>query len=403
MTGSASSLPPTLVWLDPEQLPLVRTIVERIGLPIAAAGSPTRGRSREVAEALAEAQGSDVEPVDDLRAALASWQSGAVWIAAAGSFGAQGAGGGGDPADIEAVRACRARGVRVATMEPIPASALELAGAGPTDDPGAPELVRFIPRTRLSRAVLEAAEVLDAFGAVRTVAFEGWSGRGEGSLGARLLDAMDVVLWLLGEPETIDAAYMWPGKGVRERGASVGAGAQGHADGAAAAGAVSGGGGSGGGGGAVHLLPAETLRGLHGDMTLNCRFADGRGAAVVISDQAGRWNRSLMLVGPGGRIRVYDDGFEWVAPDGARVDASRALGASRASDAVGSAAGGAAPGRSAAVIAEALERYLGGREGTVPPLDSGRVLAMAGAALLSARTGEGESPATIARMASLAG
>jgi hypothetical protein len=123
----------------------------------------------------------------------------------------------------------------------------------------------------------------------------------------------------------------------------------------------------------------------------------------VISDQAGRWNRSLMLVGPGGRIRVYDDGFEWVAPDGARVDASRALGASRASDAVGSAAGGAAPGRSAAVIAEALERYLGGREGTVPPLDSGRVLAMAGAALLSARTGEGESPATIARMASLAG
>lgn len=399
MAGSTSALPPTLVWLDPEQLPLVRMVAERIALPIIAAGSPTRGRSREVAEALAESQGAEVEPMDDLRAALARVQGGAVWIAAAGTFGTDagggsGGGGGGGGGDLEALRACRARGVRIATMEPIPASALELAAHAPAEDAGAPELVRFIPRTRLSRAVLEAAEVLDAFGAVRTVALEGWSGRGEGSLGARLLDAMDVVLWLLGEPEAIDAAYMWPGKGVREsgRGVAVDGGPDGDAVPMAAAGA-----------GGVHLLPAETLRGLHGDMTLNCRFADGRGAAVVISDQAGRWNRSLMLVGPGGRIRVYDDGFEWVAPDGARVDASRALGTGRATDAVGSAAGGAAPGRSAAVIGEALERYLGGREGTVPPLDGPRVLAMAGAALLSARTGEGESPATIARMAALSG
>lgn len=394
-------MPPTLVWLDPEQVPLVRAVAAQIDLPIVAAGSPTRGRSREVAEALAQSLeggegmggrgGGGIEPADDLRAALAATQSGAVWIAAAGSFGAESAGG----ADLDALRACRARGVKIATLEPIPASALELAaaaGGGFGDDPAAPELVRFIPRARLSRAVLEAAEVLSAFGPVRTVAFEGWSGRGEGTLGSRLLDAMDVVAWLLGEPETIDAAYMWPGKGVREGG--LAAGAMGD-------GSIVGGGGSGGGGG-LHLLPAETLRGLRGDMTLNCRFADGRGAGVVISDQAGRWNRSLMLVGPGGRIRVYDDGFEWVGPDGVRVDASRALGVAR-SDAVGSAAGGAAPGRSAAVIAEALERYFSGREGSVPPLDMRRLLTMTGAALLSARTGEAESPATIARMAMLAG
>jgi hypothetical protein len=393
MAALAGSLPETMVWLDPEQVPLVRAVAESIGLPIVAAGSPIRGRSREVAAALAGTAGQgDVEPIDDLRAGLAATSASAVWIAAAGTFGGESAAG----ADLEALRACRARGIRIATMEPIPASALELAaaaaGLGPVgDDAGAPELVRFVPRARLARAVLEAAEVLSAFGPVRTLAFEAWSGRGEGSLGSRLVDAMDVVSWLLGEPETIDAAYMWPGKGVRESG-----GFSAPPDGVGADGAAH------GAGGGLHLLPAETLRGLHGDMTLNCRFADGRGAAVVISDQAGRWNRALMLVGPGGRIRVYDDGFEWVAPDGTRVDASRGLGAGR-SDSVGSAAGGAAPGRSAAVIAEALDRYLGHREGAVPPLDGPRVLAMAGAALLSARTGESESPATIARMASLAG
>lgn len=401
---------PTLVWLDPEQVSLVRAVAERANLRIVAVGSPARGRSRDLAESLGG------QPIDDLRAALSTTtNAAAAWLAAPGDFGA-----GSIPSDLEAIRAFRSRGSKIATSEPIPASALEraagawsavfggAAAAGAVGGGGGGggvggELLRFVPRTRLSRPVLEAAEVLDAFGPVRTVAFEAWSGRGEGSLGARLLDAMDVIAWLLGEPETIDASYIWPGKGVRDPGAII---AGDGSSGGGVAGAVgSGGVVTAGVGGALHKLPGESLRDLHGDLTCNCRFADGRGAAVVLSDCAGRWNRSIALLGPGGRIRIYDDGFEWVAPDGRRIDASRGLGGlplpPGADERTAATAGGALPGRSAAVFADALHRYFTGREATPAPIDEPRVLAMAGAALLSARTGEAESPATITRMAAI--
>lgn len=395
---------PTLVWLDPEQAPLVRAVAERANLRIVAVGSPARGRSRELAEALGG------QPLDDLRAALSTTtNAAAAWLAAPGDFGA-----GSIPSDLEAIRAFRSRGSRVATSEPIPASALERAagawgatgiGGGAVGGAGTGaggELLRFVPRTRLSRPVLEAAEVLDAFGPVRTVAFEAWSGRGEGSLGARLLDAMDVIAWLLGEPETIDASYIWPGKGVRDPDSTIAAGDGGSGgDGGGAPGIAA------GAGGTLHKLPGESLRGLRGDITCNCRFADGRGAAIVLSDCAGRWNRSIALLGPGGRIRIYDDGFEWVAPDGRRIDASRGLGGPPlppgSDERTAATADGALPGRSAAVFADALHRYFTGREASPAPIDEPRALAMAGAALLSARTGEAESPSTITRMAAIAG
>src|SRR5690606_1999422 len=84
-------------------------------------------------------------------------------------------------------------------------------------------------------------------------------------------------------------------------------------------------------------------------------------------NQAGRWNRSIALLGPGGRIRIYDDGFEWVAPDGARVDASRGLGSGATSTRTELTAGSAAPGRAAAVIADALSRFFTSREAAPAP------------------------------------
>lgn len=338
---------------------MVRAIVEHAALDVVAAGSPRPGRSAEVAQAIGldASAGRTVAP-DDLRSVLTTCDCTAVFIASPGQFGARPDGGTGD---LEALHACRARGIKIASMEPIPASALQPVSEREPGEPASPP-VRFVPLARASGPMAAATEVLADFGPIRTAVFESWSRPHEGSLGARLLDAMDFVLTMLGEPERIDASYMWPAPTA--------------------------------GGGPLRKVPGESLRGLTGDLTANLRFSDRRGVCIALSDRAARWGRTISLVGPGGRLRLYDDGFEWIGPDGARLESSRAPGASRrGSDRT------PVEGRSAGVIAEALGAILDGRNSASAPVDERRVLAMAGAALLSARTGEAESPDTIRKMA----
>jgi hypothetical protein len=201
-----------------------------------------------------------------------------------------------------------------------------------------------------------AADVLTHLGPLHTVGVEFVSGRGEGSLGARLFDAMETVTSLLGDAESVDAAYVWPGRGK-----------------------------------IVHPTVGESLRGLSGIMTANLRFPNGRAASVLVGDHAvgcGRWSRRVTIVGEGGRVVVRDDGFELFAADGRGHDRSAPVllcddGASLA----------------AAVIADQLRRSVEHAPALVSPTDYARVLSATGAALLSARTGEVESPETIQRMA----
>jgi hypothetical protein len=316
------------VWLDPQQVPLVRAVADLAELQIAAAGSGSRGHSQALAAELS------ATPVDDLRAMLASSDADLVWICAPGPFGA---GSGGD--DAAAVLEAHSRSVRIATLEPIPASALDLAPGGWIEgDFGlrAIDLVRFIPLLRVSE------DVLATFGPVRTLAVESWGAPAEGSLGARAYSALALIVSLFGEPEKIDAAYISPAAGA-----------------------------------ALHALPGETLRALSGDLTACMRFADGRAAGLLASDHAGCWGRSVTLIGPAGRLRITDDGLLWIGPDGGTVDESTH-------------AGGAA--RS---IADSLSRILSADPG---PTDHAAILSTAQAMLLSARTGESESPATIRRM-----
>lgn len=349
---SPANAPPTteprdaIVWLLPEQAEFVRRVAAAAGLRIVRAGSPIRGQSGAVAGEFS------APPADDLRAVLANEAPRLVWILAPGDFGSA--------EDAAAVLAAHQRGVKIATLEPIPASALDLAASGWAGEvpPRPVDLLRFVPLARLSAPFRDAAEVLEQFGPARAVSIEWWCTPAEGSLGARIFGAMEMALTLLGEPETIDAAYVAPALG---RG--------------------------------VHALPGETLRDLHGDMTANLRFADGRAAGIVVSNRAGRWNRTTTLLGPGGRLRIFDDGFEWVGPDGAKIDESRPQRRSR-----GAAAGTA---HAVATLADALGRLLDPAIPDPGPLDHAPILAMGQAALLSARTGMGESPATIARMASI--
>jgi predicted dehydrogenase len=333
------------VWLEPAQCGLVRDVAAAAGVGIAIAGSPARGHSHGVASELGS------EPSDDLRAILASADVDLVWIASPGPFGV-----GGGSGDAEAVLAAHARGVKVAASEPVPASALDLFSglwldAGIAMRPA--DIVRFIPAPRGSLAMRHADDVLANFGEIRSIAVETWSSRAEGSLGARIFEGLALIASLLGEPEKIDAAYAAPTHGT-----------------------------------GVHGLPGESLRDLSGDICACMRFADGRAASLVASDQGGRWNRTITILGPAGRLRIFDDGLEWIGPTGQRTDEMRPP----------HLRGDAPVSHAVSAIAESLTRMLDPAAPDPAPLDHATILSMAQAILLSARTGEAESPGTIKRM-----
>jgi len=398
------------VWADPVQASWLRSAMDRAGIAIIGAGSPEAGRGPELIAAL----GGDRDSVplsDDLRSVLTSASTDLVLIAAPGDFAGGQRQGGMDREDAAALAACRSRGVVVATLEPMPCSALQLGitldpalgehaavnagaevigapvGAGVMLGQGAPVRAaesrevaprarhaadsgggwaRMVPLLRHCRAMREAADVLEQFGHVRTVAMECWCGAGQGTLGSRIVDALDCVIALFGVPEQVHASYVWP---VRGR--------------------------------ALHPAAGDTLRGLSGDLTANLRFADGRTASVAISDRAARWSRAVTLIGEGGRLHITDDGaagtgtgtggFTWLSADGATVDTSRPARRKRSAEE-------RADEAMVDAVAEQLSRMLDSRLPAPPPTDAAGVLGAAGAALLSARTGEAESPQTILRM-----
>ncbi|MBA4028157.1 MAG: hypothetical protein C0475_03295 [Planctomyces sp.] len=396
------------MWLRSEQVGLALGAAARAGLRVTGVGTPEAGRAGPLAELITQRSGQACEAHDDLRAALSRTTAGVVWLLTPGLLGQSDAG---DGAAAEAVRGCAARGVRVASLEPLPGSLLGLSAAG-----GSGGVVReagggggggdgggfaqgwcaLCPAVRWLGPMRDAAALLEQFGPVRAASVRCLGSPVHGSLGARLFEAMDLVHMFVGEPEVIDAAYVGPS------------------------------------GSALHAAPGETLSRLGGEMTANGRLP-GKAVSVLVSDRVGERSVELDLIGAGGRLRVSVAGLVWTDPSGREVDRSGGLfgaegagaerggagrgGARRKRGAPGGPAAGAAGaagasgaagaiGASAAALEELsgaqLARLLSDGPGALGGINFSRVLAMAQAAVLSARTGEGESPATMRRMAGLA-
>jgi len=420
--GATPSTRTAIIWAEPAQAPWLRAATERAGLTIIGAGGPLQGRSSDLVAGLTGHRDS-AAAYTDLRTVLATASTDLILIAAPGDFAGGQRQGSLDREDAAALATARARGVRIATLEPMPCSALQLGipaevggtgaasignemvgatgwagmgGPGVMLGPGGPAhavepsnvqpqgstrnaaeggtlagagggWASLVPLMRASRAMRDAADVLEQFGQVRTVLVECWCRAGQGTLGARLFDAMDCIVSLLGVPEQVDATYVWP--------------VSGHA---------------------LHAAAGESLRGLEGDLTANMRFAGGRAAAVALSDRASRWSRSVTILGDGGRLRISDDGvsgdgigpggFVWLSADGQTVDASRPVRRKRGQE--------DRPDEALVdALADQLARILDPRAPVPGATDYPGVLAAGGAALLSARTGESESSETILRMA----
>lgn len=342
-----------LCWLRADQTDLVAAVAEAANLNVVAAGAPG---DESVARPSRPWPGSPTGespvplPIPDLRRALATVEADLVLLADLASD---------EAAILEAnpglIRDLRSRGVKVASLEPFPASVV--AARAWRAEAGDDEAVAFLPLLRRSRGFARAEDALETFGRVRTLAFSARSNRREGSLAARLFDAMDAALRLLGEPESIDASVAGP-----------------HA------------------GSGLRLAAGDSLADLAGDLTAHLRYPDDRSASLALSDQGGRWFRGVTLLGEGGCARFDETTFEWITPQGDSADESSE--AANVSDAQRS----APPRSSVEVFAEQVDRLLDPRAAAPAPTDRLCALAMAEAAVLSARTAQPESPATILKM-----
>ncbi len=336
--------PTIAVWASTTQAPFLAEVFTRIEAKVVRAGSPEKGQSGAVASALS------CPTANDLRALLATEECDAVWIASPGDLGDSD-----DPGDARAVLAARARGTRVLTSEPVPTSAISLepwtnAESGPA--PG--NWLRFVALPRFSAAFREAHETLLAFGPARAAHVELWSQPAQGTLGARLVGAVDLLTTIFDEPESIDAAMagpMAPGPSGQSR---------------------------------------SSLRDLHGDLLATLRFSDSRAASIAVSNAAGRWGMNVTLIGANGRLRFFDDGFEWIGPDGIKHDESRGPGSTRGSTTPAA--------RGVAAFADSAKRLLDPGLPDEGPINLSLVLSTCQAALLSARTRQPESPHTIQRL-----
>ncbi len=319
------------------QIGLVRDVFAKSGIELVGVGCPQTHLGGKAAADLG------CERLDDLRTTLTSVDADVLLIADPGAFGDSATGD-----DLEALRAAHARNLAVATLEPIPASAGEVPGTDWIEAIHAGMLnamVKFVPRSRRAAAFVELDAALETFGVIRSCSISMICNASEGTLGARLFDGMDLVRAMMGAPETIEASYVSPSSG---RG--------------------------------VHSLAGLSLRDLHGDCTVNLRFSDGRACSMLLSDQAGNGSSTMIAMGEGGHIVVNDLGFCWRDGAGGLVDSY------------------SNETREHGDLAGQLIELCSGVGAKHAPIEYASVLSMTHAALLSSRTGQGESPEGIRRL-----
>lgn len=329
-----------LVWCDPSQVEWIRQVLLRAQAEPSAAGTSAKGQSAAVAGAFG------VPSIPDLRAALSTASDSIFLFAGSGDFGAI-------PTDATTVHAARARNVVFACLEPVPAGCLELAGAGwlsevhgqrPIDS------IRTIGLPRFSRSWREVADVLPLFGPPRFASLTVRAPAGLLSLGSLLFGAIDLLKVILGEPESVDAAYTSEG------------------------------------GKAPRAAPIDSLRDLHGSMSALIRYADARHAILSADSLAGGEPFELSLGSPQGRLRVASSAWDWTSPDGRVRDRSTPAPPN--------------PDTLTEIVAESIRRMLDPAVPREAPLNIDSALATAQAALLSAHTGAPERPAVMSKVVS---
>lgn len=315
-----SEPPRVLLWARSNQAAFINQAVGAAGLKIIVAGSPESDSAADLARTFG------VERCGDLRQGLRREDVDLAWFAAEEPLSA----------DLRAIVA--ERGLAAASVEPQFGSLAEVGEQSPWTP-----AIDMAPRMTQSPGFRAAEEVMASFGSPECVNVAFRSGPGQGTLHARLFDAMATVAAVCGPIERLNAGLAGP-------------------------------------------LPSvpDDLSDLHGHLTANVRFKSNRCASLSLSDTAGIWFRGITVLGPGGCLRINDDGFEWIDPEGKTIDSQ----ASPRHSAPGELAG------------RQMIRLLDQAAPAEPPLDVSHLLACCEAARLSCLTGQDESPQRLVEMLS---
>jgi hypothetical protein len=208
--------------------------------------------------------------------------------------------------------------------------------------PGGGFKVVPMPWMRMCPAWLSAAEPQEALGTLKSLQVTAIAPPSIGSLYARLYDAMNLVVHLMGVPATIDAALTGP---LAE--------------------------------------PAEDLRRVTGHMTAHLRFGNGGSAILQVSDRAATWHRSLIALGTEAQLMLSDHSYHLIGNDGQDLDRLEPE-----SD---------APVDPVDLITLQWKRLVD-RPTTIATIEPRVLISCCQTALLSCRTGGLESPETLIHM-----
>jgi predicted dehydrogenase len=321
----AQTQPPVeaIIWTDATRAALVRSVLEQMPTVRALAVSgPRKGELHELGEAL------NLPPGDDLRKMLIDAPAQFLLLATATAAGR------------DDLQLARQQSVHVICLAPPAAQSGDLLEYRRGQEPGG-RLVHA-PMWRLSPAWLAAADPLELLGSIQSLSLTALSTTGHSTLYARLHDAIDLVVHLMGLPDSIDAALTGP---LPE--------------------------------------PPESLRGLTGCLTAHLRFADRAGATLHVSDQGQAWYRQCQIIGRQGQLVLSDRDYRLITDQASESSESP---------------GGEVPANVDSLIARQWQWMVDHQVGP-DVADARKVLACCQAALLSCRTGQGESPHALMQMA----
>lgn len=313
-----SKRPRLAVWGDADQIGLIEQAIKAAPVELAALGSPEAGAATHLAKTLAAPR------VADLRELLQDGSLDFVWLASR------------EPLDASTRKLLNSDQRRVVCCEPPIGTLADISDSSDWD-----HRVDLVPRMRRTPGFRTVAATLEQFGQVLCINVFFRCGPGQGSLYARLFDAMDTMLALCGPAQAVNAALAGP-----------------------------------------RPEAPQTLAALHGHLTINVRFKSNRCACLALSDRAGAWFRGVTVLGEGGCLRISDAGMDWIGSNGEVLERQS----------------GPSDMTAGELIGMQMKRSIEGLDAADPPADVRSTMALCEAARLSCVTGQDEAPAKLAEV-----
>lgn len=325
----------TTLWIDGDRAAVAGAVVETMGPALSVLA--VGGPRESAVDRLAHEL--ERPRIDDLRKLLVDYPATYLLIATRSTISA------------ELLAVAAEQQTTVVTLEPVAGSLAEWASLGqPLSEATVPPTRPILPRIVNMPAFLDgpgffrAAEPGESLGPGRLISFHATGVAEQGSLLSRLFDAWRTILHFADTPESIDASL------------------------------------------AGSAVVPDALRQAKGRLGAHARMPDGAGATLAVTDRAGRAERRLEAIGEQAHLTVTDTDYTLHQIGGALIDHHRSP---------------EGPMSYVALIADQWHRLIDRPKtprGKTDAIQQARALACCEASLLSARTGQAESPRKLMEM-----